>query len=53
MGQHLFAAIARIVQDVFGTYRPELHYVRGLGPRWQEKHGTAARNTRIVSFGSD
>jgi hypothetical protein len=53
MGQHLFAAIARIVQDVFDTYRPELHYMRGPGPRWREKHGTAARNTQIVSFRND
>jgi len=21
------------------TYRPELHYMRGPGPRWREKHG--------------
>jgi hypothetical protein len=31
MGQRLFAAIARIVEDVFDTYRPELHYMRGPG----------------------
>jgi hypothetical protein len=21
-----------------GTYRPELHYMRGPGPKWREKH---------------
>jgi hypothetical protein len=21
------------------SYRPELHYMRGPGPRWREKHG--------------
>ncbi len=21
-------------------YRPELHYMRGPGPKWHEKHGT-------------
>jgi hypothetical protein len=21
------------------TYRPELHYMRGPGPKWREKHG--------------
>ena len=37
--QRLSAAIARRVQDVFDPYRPELHYMRGPGPRWLEKHG--------------
>jgi hypothetical protein len=23
-------------------YRPELHYMRGPGPKWQEKHGCSA-----------
>ena len=22
-------------------YRPELHYMRGPGPKWREKHATA------------
>ena len=22
-------------------YRPELHYMRGPGPKWREKHGQA------------
>jgi hypothetical protein len=25
-------------------YRPELHYMRGPGPKWREKHGTNLRN---------
>ena len=24
-----------------GTYRPELHYMRGPGPKWHEKHSAA------------
>jgi len=24
--------------DLFDSYRPELHYMRGPGPKWQEKH---------------
>jgi hypothetical protein len=39
MGQRLVAAISVRVQDVFDPYRPELHYMRGPGPRWREKHG--------------
>lgn len=23
-------------------YRPELHYMRGPGPKWLQKHGAAA-----------
>jgi hypothetical protein len=26
----------------FDPYRPELHYMRGPGPAWHAKHGTAA-----------
>ena len=25
-------------KDLFDTYRPELHYMRGPGPRWRAKH---------------
>jgi hypothetical protein len=25
------------------TYRPELHYMRGPGPKWREKHAHTAR----------
>jgi hypothetical protein len=44
IGQRLFAAITVRVQDVFDPYRPELHYMRGPGPRWRQKHGITARN---------
>jgi hypothetical protein len=26
---------------LFDPYRPELHYMRGPGPRWREKHALA------------
>ena len=25
-------------REMFDSYRPELHYMRGPGPRWREKH---------------
>jgi hypothetical protein len=28
--------------DFFDPYRPELHYMRGPGPKWREKHQTVA-----------
>lgn len=24
---------------LFDSYHPELHYMRGPGPKWREKHG--------------
>ena len=30
--------IRRILRTVFVSYRPELHYMRGPGPKWREKH---------------
>jgi hypothetical protein len=34
-----FASIAcNLIMDVRDTYRPELHYMRGPGPKWRAKH---------------
>jgi hypothetical protein len=32
----------RWVRAVSDSYRPELHYMRGPGPKWREKHARAA-----------
>jgi len=38
-----FIAIWRtLAHDFSGSYHPELHYMRGPGPKWREKHGDAA-----------
>jgi hypothetical protein len=29
----------RHTERLFHPYRPELHYMRGSGPKWREKHG--------------
>lgn len=35
----MFADMWRTLRrDLFGSYRPELHYMRGPGPKWREKH---------------
>jgi hypothetical protein len=42
MGQHLGAATVRLkarAHHMLHPYRPELHYMRGPGPKWMEKHG--------------
>jgi len=37
-----FAGIARLISSLLDPYRPELHYMRGPGPKWQAKHRPAA-----------
>lgn len=54
LGRRVLAATVRRVQGLFNdvraamldTYRPELHYMRGPGPKWREKHGMTARSRR-------
>jgi hypothetical protein len=29
------------MKDLFDPYHPELHYMRGPGPKWREKHAPA------------
>ena len=34
-----FASVVRnLIMDVRDGYRPELHYMRGPGPKWRAKH---------------
>jgi hypothetical protein len=28
----------KLKKGIFDPYRPELHYMRGPGPKWREKH---------------
>ena len=30
-----------LMKDLFDPYRPELHYMRGPGPKWRERHARA------------
>ena len=42
--------VHNLVMDVRDTYRPELHYMRGPGPKWRAKHQPwPGLNTRAVS----
>jgi hypothetical protein len=46
MGAHLDAATVKLrarAHSMLHPYRPELHYMRGPGPKWQEKHLSAGR----------
>ena len=31
-----------LFRKIFNHYRPELHYMRGPGPKWLEKHSAVA-----------
>ena len=47
-----FAAWQALSKALFDNYRPELHYMRGPGPKWREKHDwavitTSSRDYRI------
>ena len=36
------ADILRLLRSLLDPYRPELHYMRGPGPKWHAKHRPAA-----------
>ena len=36
-----FAELARVFRSLFDPYRPEIHYMRGPGPKWHAKHRAA------------
>jgi len=44
-GQGLLAEIANLLHNLakalYDPYRPELHYMRGPGPKWHAKHDPA------------
>jgi hypothetical protein len=35
------AEFVRLFRSMADPYRPELHYMRGPGPKWRAKHATA------------
>ena len=36
--EELMLALIGMLRDSLHPYRPELYYMRGRGPKWQEKH---------------
>jgi hypothetical protein len=46
-----FADLFRsLTQTLFDTYRPELHYMRGPGPKWHAKHAPARASVDMVGM---
>ena len=52
-----FAAWQALTKALFDDYRPEKHYMRGPGPKWQAKHdlpeidGTSPAVTKALMAG--
>jgi hypothetical protein len=42
----MWRTLTRRLKD---PYRPELHYMRGPGPKWREKHGQQTQDDASVS----
>jgi hypothetical protein len=38
----IIASWRMLKRHLSDPYRPELHYMRGPGPKWREKHGQTA-----------
>ncbi len=43
MARSILLSLSMIGTALFDSYRPELHYMRGPGPKWRAKHGAKAR----------
>ena len=41
-----------LLKEFLDTYRPELHYMRGRGPRWLEKHDAASPHSGGTQAGA-
>jgi hypothetical protein len=41
LGRTIIEMVHDFARDFFDPYRPELHYMRGPGPKWQAKHAVA------------
>jgi len=39
-----------LMKDIFDTYRPELHYMRGPGPKWHAKHRSQAQDSTMIGL---
>jgi hypothetical protein len=41
----VIAELAHFLKSLVDPYRPELHYMRGPGPKWHAKHAGASIGT--------
>jgi hypothetical protein len=52
-GHSIEKLVSSLIDDVFGLYRPEQHYMRGPGPKWREKHLPQPQPAEAVSHRSE
>ena len=46
-----FAGVVHnLVLDVRDSYRPELHYMRGPGPKWRAKHQLGRQRVDLIKL---
>jgi hypothetical protein len=48
LGATMVALVQSLAGAFFDRYRPELHYMRGPGPKWREKHEIAAARAGLA-----
>jgi hypothetical protein len=42
------AEFTRLFRSMVDPYRPELHYMRGPGPKWHAKHAPTPAETPVM-----
>lgn len=50
-GTRIVERTRQLVHGLFSSYHPELHYMRGPGPKWREKHGQPAAGRHLEEHG--
>ena len=46
--RHGLAEFTRLFRSMVDPYRPELHYMRGPGPKWRAKHMTLPAEAPVI-----
>jgi hypothetical protein len=52
VGTALVSLWRSLRRDLFDTYRPERHYMRGPGPAWRAKHVAVAPHATLANVGA-
>jgi hypothetical protein len=42
LGRTVIEMVRDLARDLLDPYRPERHYMRGPGPKWQAKHAASS-----------
>jgi hypothetical protein len=50
-GDSVLGILRGLVSDLFDPYRPELHYMRGPGPKWHAKHAPVSTQAPMANPG--